>query len=339
MKAIAYQQSLPIEHAEALLDIDLPEPAPGPHDLLIEVRAVAVNPVDTKMRQRAQPAPGQWKVLGWDAAGLVRAVGADVTLFRPGDRVWYAGSLQRPGSNSELQLVDERLVASAPKSLDFAAAAAMPLTTITAWEMLFDRLQVSPGKHHHGQSMLIVGAAGGVGSILTQLARRLTGLTVIATASRPQTAQWVRELGAHEVIDHTRPLDEELRRISAPAPNYVVSLTHTDRHFGAIAHAIAPQGKFGLIDDPAAGTVDIDLLKGKSVSLHWEFMFTRSTFATKDMIAQHDLLNEVAALVDSGVIRTTLGEHFGRIDAQNLKRAHALQESNKARGKIVLEGF
>jgi len=219
MKAIAYQQSLPIEHAESLLDIDLPEPAPGPHDLLIEVRAVAVNPVDTKMRQRAQPAPGQWKVLGWDAAGLVRAVGADVTLFRPGDRVWYAGSLQRPGSNSELQLVDERLVASAPKSLDFAAAAAMPLTTITAWEMLFDRLQVSPGKHHHGQSMLIVGAAGGVGSILTQLARRLTGLTVIATASRPQTAQWVRELGAHEVIDHTRPLDEELRRISAPAPN------------------------------------------------------------------------------------------------------------------------
>jgi zinc-binding alcohol dehydrogenase family protein len=339
MKAVAYQQALPIGHAESLLDIDLPEPSPGPLDLVIEVRAVAANPVDTKMRQRVQPAPGEWKVLGWDATGLVRAAGAKVTLFKPGDRVWYAGSLQRPGSNSEVQLVDERLVGFAPKSLDFAAAAALPLTTITAWEMLFDRLQVLPGKNHHGQSILIVGAAGGVGSILIQLARRLTGLTVIATASRPETAQWVRELGAHETVDHTRPLDEELRRIGAPAPNYVVSLTHTGQHFAAIAHAIAPQGKFGLIDDPQAGTVDIDLLKGKSVSLHWEFMFTRSTFATRDMIAQHSLLNEVAALVDSGVIRTTMGEHFGRITAENMKRAHALLESGRARGKLVLEGF
>jgi zinc-binding alcohol dehydrogenase family protein len=176
--------------------------------------------------------------------------------------------------------------------------------------MLFERLAISPGKHHHGQSILIVGAAGGVGSILTQLARRLTGLKVIATASRPETAQWVRELGAHEVIDHTRPLGDELRRISARAPNYVVSLTNTAKHYAAIAQAIAPQGKLGLIDDPETGAIDIELLKGKSVSLHWEFMFTRSTFATSDMIAQHNLLNEVAALVDSGMIRTTLGEHL-----------------------------
>jgi zinc-binding alcohol dehydrogenase family protein len=338
MKAVAYQQCLPIAHAESLLDVDLPEPAPGPHDLLVEIRAVAANPVDTKMRARAQPAPGNWKVLGWDASGMVRAVGADVTLFQPGDRVWYAGSLQRPGSNSEVHLVDERLAGTAPKSLDFAAAAALPLTTITAWEMLFERLAISPGKHHHGQSILIVGAGGGVGSILTQLARRLTGLKVIGTASRPETAQWVREFGAHEVIDHTRPLGDELRRINAQAPNYAVILTNTAQHYAAIAQAIAPQGKLGLIDDPETA-IDIELLKGKSVSLHWEFMFTRSTFATSDMIAQHNLLNEVAALVDSGVIRTTLGEHLGRISAANMKRAHALLESGKARGKLVLEAF
>jgi zinc-binding alcohol dehydrogenase family protein len=339
MKAVAYQQCLPIAHAESLLDVDLPEPAPGPHDLLVEIRAVAANPVDTKMRARAHPAPGHCKVLGWDASGMVRAVGADVTLFQPGDRIWYAGSLQRPGSNSEMHLVDERLAGMAPKSLVFAAAAALPLTTITAWEMLFERLAISPGKHHHDQSILIVGAGGGVGSILTELARRLTGLKVIATASRPETAQWVRELGAHEVIDHMRPLGDELRRVNAQAPNYVVSLTNTAQHYAAITEAIAPQGKVGLIDDLQTRAIDIELLKGKSVSLHWEFMFTRSTFATSDMIAQHNLLNEVAALVDSGVIRTTLGEHLGRISAANMKRAHALVESGKVRGKLVLEGF
>src|SRR4030095_16084344 len=197
--------------------------------------------------------------------------------FQPGDRIWYAGSLQRPGSNSEVHVVDERLAGTAPKSFDFAAAAALPLTTITAWEMLFERLAISPGKHHHGQSILIVGAAGGVGSILTQLARRLTGLKVIATASRPETAQWARELGAHEGIDHMRPLGDELRRINAQAPNYVVSLTNTAQHYAAIAHAIAPQGKLGLIDDPATGATDIELQEGKSVSLPWEFMITSFT--------------------------------------------------------------
>ncbi len=229
MKAVAYQQSHPIAHAESLLDVDLPEPTPGRHDLLVEVRAVAVNPVDTKIRVRAQPAPGDWKVLGWDASGIVRAVGSDVTLFKPGDRVWYAGSLQRSGSNSELQVVDERIVGTAPRSLDFAAAAALPLTSITAWEMLFDRLEIAPGKGHHGQSIVILGAAGGVGSIMTQLARRLTGLTVIGTASPPETAQWVREVGAPDVIYHTRPLGEALKPTGAHAPNYGVRLTHTEQ--------------------------------------------------------------------------------------------------------------
>ncbi len=340
MKAIGYQQPLPVDHPESLLDITLPDPEPGPNDLLVEVRAVAVNPVDTKVRANARPAPGQWKVLGWDASGVVRAVGAAVTRFKPGDRVWYAGSIQRAGTNSELHLVDERIAGHAPRSLDFAAAAAMPLTAITAWEMLFDRLGLAPGKsQHHGRSIVILGAAGGVGSIMVQLARRLTGLTVIGSASRPETAQWVRELGAHEVIDHSVPLGDELRRIGAPAPNYVVSLTQTQQHFPHIAAAIAPQGRFGLIDDPQSGSIDVNLLKGKSVSLHWELMFTRSSHATPDIGMQHDLLNEVAALVDAGVIRTTLAEHFGRIDAANLRRAHALLESGKSRGKIVLEGF
>jgi zinc-binding alcohol dehydrogenase family protein len=347
MKAVAYQRSAPIADADSLCDTTLPDPSPGPRDLQVEVKAIAVNPVDTKVRVRAQPPAGEWKVLGWDASGVVRAVGTDVKLFRPGDRVWYAGALTRPGSNSELQLVDERIVGAAPKTLDFAAAAALPLTTVTAWEMLFDRLRIartSTGATERAAgrdsgSILILGAAGGVGSIMTQLARRLTGLTVVGTASRPETAAWVLELGAHVVIDHSKPITGELKRIGAPAPDYIVSLTHTDQHFEQIAEAIAPQGAFGLIDDPQPGTIDITLLKRKSASLHWEFMFTRSMFETPDMSAQHAILQEAAALVDAGVLRTTVGEHFGRIDAANLRRAHALLESGKARGKIVLEGF
>lgn len=339
MKAIAFQQSLPISHAESLIDITLPEPVPGPRDLLVDVSAIAVNPVDTKVRVNAKPAAGEWKVLGWDAVGTVRAVGSEVSLFKPGDRVWYAGALQRPGANSELHLVDERIVGHAPATLDDAAAAALPLTTITAWEMLFDRFGIVPGKHHHDEAILIIGAAGGVGSIMTQLARRLTGLKVIGTASRLETAQWVREMGAHEVIDHTKPMVEEFKRIGAAAPKYVASLTQTAQHFKAIAEIVAPQGMVGLIDDPAPGSIDINLLKTKAASIHWEFMFTRSMYQTPDMIAQHRLLTEVASLVDAGVIRSTVAEHFGSINAENLRRAHALLESGKARGKIVLEKF
>lgn len=337
MKAIGYTHSRPIDADDALLDIQLPEPTPGPRDLLVEVRAISVNPVDTKVRQRAEPAAGEYKVLGWDAAGVVRAVGSEVSLFRPGDEVFYAGDLTRPGSNAELQLVDERIVGAKPASLDFAQAAALPLTSITAWELLFERLQIAEGPASAGQSLLIVGAAGGVGSILTQLARHLTGVTVIGTASRAETREWVRDLGAHHVIDHGKPLSEELQRIGIGQVSHVASLTHTDSHLQQIVASLRPQGRLGLIDDPA--NLNVSLLKQKSLSLHWEFMYTRSMFQTDDMIEQHRLLQRVSSLVDQGVLRTTLGEHFGRIDAANLRRAHALLESGKAKGKIVLEGF
>ncbi|MES2263344.1 MAG: zinc-binding alcohol dehydrogenase family protein [Pseudomonadota bacterium] len=337
MKAVAYHASHPIDHADALVDIELPAPQAAGRDLLVEVRAISVNPVDTKIRRNVAPADGQPKVLGWDAAGVVRAVGPDVTLFKPGDEVWYAGSLTRAGTNSELHLVDERIVGHKPARLDFGQAAALPLTAITAWELLFERLGASRDKGIHGKSLLVIGAAGGVGSILVQLARQLTGLTVISTASRPDTAAWVRELGAHHVLDHGKPLHEEIARLGLPPVDYVAALNQTGEHFAAIAELIAPQGKLALIDDP--DNLDVRLLKKKSVSLHWEFMFTRSMFETADMQQQHALLNDVAQLVDSGVLKTTLGERYGAINAANLKRAHALIESNRAMGKIVLERF
>lgn len=337
MKAVGYSQCLPIEEPQSLVDIDLPVPVAAGHDLLVEVKAVSVNPVDTKVRRNSAPPEGEYRVLGWDAAGVVRAIGKDVTLFQPGDRVWYAGSIDRPGSNAELQLVDERVVGPMPTSLDFAEAAALPLTSITAWELLFDRLQISRDTTPTGQHLLIIGAAGGVGSIMTQLARQLTGLTIIGTASRPDTQTWVRELGAHHVINHHRPLTEELQRIGIPQVEYVASLTHTDQHFEEAVAALAPQGRFALIDDPAP--IDVRLLKRKSLSLHWELMFTRPLFGTPDMIEQHRLLTEVARLVDAGTLRSTLVEHYDRIDAFNLKRAHSLIELSQARGKIVLEGF
>ncbi len=337
MKAVGYRKSLPVTDESALIDVELPMPAPGPRDLLVAVKAVSVNPVDTKVRRRAAPPEGEVKVLGWDAAGVVEAVGAEVSLFKPGDAVFYAGSIARSGTNAELHLVDERIVGAKPKSLSFTQAAALPLTAITAWELLFERLDVAAGKSSDNRSLLVIGGAGGVGSILIQLARRLTGLTVIATASRPETRDWCLSLGAHEVIDHSRPLDEELRRIGAPNVELVVGLTQTEAHFPAVVEAIAPQGKFGLIDDPKV--LDVSLLKRKSASLHWEFMFTRAVFETPDMIAQHRLLNDVSALVDDGVIRTTLGEEIGAITAANLRRAHEIVESGKARGKLVLTGF
>jgi zinc-binding alcohol dehydrogenase family protein len=338
MKAVAYYQSLPIDHSDALQDVQLAAPTPGPRDLLVEVKAISVNPVDTKIRRNVAPEDGTAKVLGWDASGIVQAVGSEVSLFQPGDRVYYAGAINRAGANSELHVVDERIVGHMPKTLTFAEAAAMPLTAITAWELLFERLQISQGSADQGQSLLIVGAAGGVGSILVQLARQLTGLTVIGTASRPETQAWVRELGTHHVIDHRQPLSEELQRIGINQVTHVASLTQTDQHFEQLVNALAPQGRLALIDDPSS-PLDIMQLKGKSLSLHWELMFTRSLFETADMIEQHRLLERVAELVDAGTLKTTLGEHFGSINAANLRRAHRLLESGTARGKIVLEGF
>ncbi|WP_339412651.1 zinc-binding alcohol dehydrogenase family protein [Pseudomonas sp. EA_35y_Pfl2_R5] len=338
MKAVAYYQSLPADHADALQDVELPAPTPGPRDLLVEVKAISVNPVDTKIRRNVAPTDGAAKVLGWDASGIVKAVGSEVSLFQPGDRVYYAGAINRAGANSELHVVDERIVGLMPKSLPFAEAAALPLTATTAWELLFERLQVTQGNADLGQSLLIVGAAGGVGSVLVQLARQLTGLTVIGTASRPETQAWVRQLGAHHVIDHRQPLSEELQRIGINQVTHVASLTQTDQHFAQLVEALAPQGRLALIDDPEQ-PLDIMQLKRKSLSLHWELMFTRSLFETADMIEQHRLLDRVAELVDAGTLCTTLGEHFGSINAANLRRAHTLLESGTAKGKIVLEGF
>jgi len=335
MKAIVYtQHGLPIDDPQALLDTELPMPLAGPHDLLVEVRAVSVNPVDTKIRLGV--AVNEPRVLGWDASGVVRAVGANVTLFAPGDEVFYAGSIVRPGSNSQFQTVDERIVGKKPANLGFAEAAALPLTSITAWELLFDRLRVPEGGGE-GKSLLIIGAGGGVGSILTQLARQLTKLTVIGSASRDATREWVTKLGAHHTVDHTRRMQPQLEELGFNQVDIVISLTHTDHHYQDIIEALAPQGQLALIDDP--DTLDAVPLKRKSISLHWELMFTRSMFETADMVRQHELLNRVAAMIEDGALTTTLGEHFGAINAANLRRAHALIESNRAIGKIVLENF
>jgi zinc-binding alcohol dehydrogenase family protein len=345
MKAIVYtRHGLPIDNPESLVDMDLPAPVPGPRDLLVRVHAVSVNPVDTKIRRGAAvTAP---RVVGWDAAGIVEAVGADVTAFQPGDEVYYAGSLIRPGSYSELHLVDERIVGHKPATLDFADAAALPLTSLTAWELLFDRFNVPEQIVAEllvavvgglGRTLLVIGAAGGVGSILTQLAGKLTGLTVIGTASRPETADWVRKLGAHHVVDHAKPMKAQLQALGFEYADIVISLTHTDQHYADIVDILAPQGQFALIDDP--DTLDAMPLKRKSISLHWELMFTRSMYETADMARQREILDRVAVLVDSGVLRTTVGERIGKIDAANLRRAHAIVESNKARGKLVLAGF
>ncbi len=334
MKAIGYKKALPIADDNALLDTILPDPIAKGRDLLVEIKAISVNPIDVKVRSGTNPPEGEYKVVGWDAAGIVRAVGDQVSLFKPGDRVFYAGSLIRPGANSELHLVDERIVGHMPGSHTFVKAAALPLTSITAWEMLFDRLGITA---ESTGALLVIGAAGGVGSILVQLARKLSKLTVIGTASRPETEQWVRNLGAHHVIDHSKPLSQELKKIGFDNVQYVASLNQTGQHFAEIVEAIAPQGKFALIDDPAA--LDIMKLKRKSISLHWELMFTRSMFETPDMQKQHDLLNEIARLIDAGTIKTTVAENFGTINAANLRRAHTLLESNASIGKIVLEGF
>jgi zinc-binding alcohol dehydrogenase family protein len=337
MKAVGYKKSLPIDAQDALIDFEAAKPEPKGRDIRVAVKAISANPVDYKVRKRAAPPEGETKILGFDASGVVDAVGPEATLFKPGDEVFYAGSILRQGTNSEFHLVDERIVGNKPKTLSFAQAAALPLTSITAWELLFDRLGAIPGKSVDPRSLLITGGAGGVGSILIQLARRLTGLTVIATATRPESQKWCLELGAHAVVDHGKPMKEQIEKLKLPPVALVASLTATEQHYKAIAEFMAPQGKFGLIDDPAE--FNVAAFKGKAISIHWESMFTRSSFQTADMIGQHNLLNDVADLVDKGVLRTTLDQTFGTINAANLKRAHALLESGKSRGKIVLEGW
>ncbi|WP_417068528.1 zinc-binding alcohol dehydrogenase family protein [Niveibacterium terrae] len=337
MKAVAYTHSLPISDPRALQDMDLPDPRlESPHDLLVRVRAISVNPVDAKVRLNRSPEPDHPVVLGWDAVGTVLEAGSQASGFKPGDRVFYAGDRNRAGSNSERQIVDARLVGHAPTSLSDAEAAALPLTSITAWELLFERLGVARDGGE-GQSLLIVGAAGGVGSMLIQLARRLTRLKVIATASRPESARWVTELGAHAVIDHHQRLAPQLAALGITEVSMVASLTHTIEHFDDCVEALAPQGKLALIDDFPA--LDVMKMKAKSLSLHWESMFTRSHFQTTDMARQGEILDEIARLADSARLRTTLTRSQGSISAENLRHAHELIESGRSIGKLVLEGF
>ena len=338
MQAIGYKTPGAIDRPDALIDLDLPRPEPKGHDILVAVQAVSVNPVDGKVRRSAGPlGEADYRVLGWDAAGMVEAVGPDVTRFKAGDAVYYAGSIARDGSNAQYHLVDERIAGHKPQSLDWAQAAALPLTSITAWEALFDRLRVKDAVAGAAKAILIIGGAGGVGSIAIQLARALTDLTVIATASRAETQDWVRELRAHHVLDHSQPLAPQVAALGLGAPAYVFSTTHTDRHLADIVELIAPQGRFALIDDPAQ--LDVMGFKRKSVSLHWEFMFTRALFGTPDMGEQARLLDEVAHLVDAGQIRSTLTQVLRPINAANLVAAHKQIESASTRGKIVLEGW
>ncbi|MBU0739177.1 MAG: zinc-binding alcohol dehydrogenase family protein [Alphaproteobacteria bacterium] len=338
MRAIGFHMPQPITSETALVDLELPVPEAAGHDLLVEIKAISVNPVDTKVRRNQTPPAGEARILGYDAAGVVKAVGPDVSLFKPGDEVYYAGAINRPGTNAEYHLVDERIVGLKPKTLSFAQAAALPLTAITAYEALFDRLKVSDPVLGAGRSILITGGAGGVGSIAIQLAKELTDLTVIATASRPETVDWAKSLGADHVINHSKPLAQEFAALGIDPPGFIFSVTHSGQHRLAMAEIVAPMGRICLIDDFPEG-FDILAFKQKVVSLHWEFMFSRPVFQTPDMIEQHKLLTHVAELIDAGKIRTTLDTVLGPITAENLREAHRLIESNRTRGKIVLEGF
>lgn len=331
MKAIA------VIH-ENLQDIELPVPEAQGRDLVVKVSAISVNPVDCKMRAGA--AGGETaRVLGWDVAGVVSAAGPQASLFRVGDQVYYAGSITRPGANSEYHLVDERIVGRKPSTLSAEQAAALPLTSITAWEALFTRMGISRSGADQGKSILIIGGAGGVGSIAIQLAKRLGKLTVVATASRPESSAWVRKLGADHVLDHHGDMPAQLEALGLPQVDFVLCLNEFDRHFAAMAKAVAPQGKICSIVRHEGGPLALDVLFSKSASLVFEMMFTRSMFGTADMLEQHLLLNEVAGLVDEGVLKTTVGQSLGAIDAASLARAHALLEGGRTIGKIVLSGF
>ncbi len=335
MRAVAYMKCLPSSDPESLVDIELDRPKPDGFDLLVQVHAVSVNPVDVKRRAKAD-AGGKPRVLGFDGAGVVVEAGPKATRFKPGDEVYYAGSIDRPGTDAQFHLVDERIVGHKPRTLSFAQAAALPLTTLTAWELLFDRIGVRRGDDP--RSLLIIGGAGGVGSIAIQIARQLTKMTVVATASRPETRDWCRSLGAHHVIDHTRPFKPQLDAVGlSGGVDIVLGLTASDQHLPQVAEVIAPQGRLGLIDDSKG--FDFSAFKTKSVSIHWEFMFTRPVFTTPDIAEQNRILDEVARLVDAGTLRTTLGQIVGPIDAAHLRQAHAIVESGRARGKVVLDGF
>jgi len=336
MKAIGFFKTDPQTGAESLRDIEVPKPSPTGHDLLVKIEAVSVNPVDVKTRSRVPADKKDATVLGFDGAGVVESVGDQVKNFKPGDEVFYAGTLVRPGTYAEYHLVDERIVGPKPKSLSFSEAAAVPLTAITSWEMLFHRLAIP--ERASGASVLIVGGTGGVGSMAVQLARQLTKLTVVTTSfNDDKEREWCRKNGADHVLDHTRPIAAQVTALKIAPVKYVFSTNMTGHHFPEIAELIAPQGRFGLIDDPEP--FDLRLIKVKSVSTHWENMFTRSIFQTEDMDAQHDLLTRLSGMIDNGQIRTTLAEVLGPINAANLTGAHNRIWERRAPGKMVMVGF
>ncbi len=331
MKAVGYTKSLPLTESKALEDIEVPKPKIGSNDLLVRIEAVSVNPVDVKVRMRKEPETGH-AILGFDAAGIVEETGDAVTGFSKGDKVFYAGDITRPGTNAQYHAVDARLVGRHPESLSATDAASLPLTSITAWEMLFDCFKLKEGAGA-GETILIIGGAGGVGSILIQLVKALTGLRVIATASRPETRDWCMDMGADDVVDHSQPLEKEMARLGIE-PRYVAALTRTADHFDSIVQLIKPRGELCVIDDP--GTVNVAPMKQKALSFHWEFMFARSMFQTEDQKVQSDLLNRVAELVDQGRVRSTTQRTLPPLTAATLREAHEIQESGTAIGKTVL---
>jgi len=338
MKAVGFYRYLPIEHPESLLDVELEEPQPSARDLLVEVKAISVNPVDTKRRAAGTRPDTDLKILGWDVAGVVAAAGPEAQFFKPGDKVYYAGSNQRPGANSQLHLVDERIVGRKPINLSFAEAAALPLTTITAWEAMFERMGISKSGSDTGKLLLILGGAGGVGSIAIQLAKKLARLKVVASGSRPDSIAWVKALGADATVDHNKPLPEQMAALGAPEVDYIFCCNNTESVFDALPRLIAPQGRICSIVRMAR-PVELSLLQEKSVSFSWEGMFTRSTFQTPDMEAQHGLLEDATGLLETGALVTTVRENLGKICAAQLKQAHQRIEQGHMVGKLVLEGF
>jgi len=336
MKAVALTSPGPIDRKDSLIDIKIDIPTPGPRDLLVKIYAVSVNPADVQAR-KMMPVEGEYKILGFDASGVVEAIGTDVKGFEPGDEVYYSGTLEGQGTNAEFHTVDERIVGRKPSSISHAEAAALPLTSLAAWEMLFDRLNVERPTADGGNLLFVVGGAGGVGSIAIQLARTLTEMTIIATASRPETKDWVLALGAHHVINHRELMEPQIQKLGLGAPGFVLSTNGTEGHLADIGSLIAPQGRFGPIDRVPG--LDVSLFGMKSVSIHSEVMFTRAMFQTSDMGEQGLLLSKVADLVDEGRVRSTLTEVVGKIDAANMRKAHAMVETGQSRGKVVLEGF
>jgi NADPH2:quinone reductase len=339
MKAIALSRYLPVNHPESLYDIELPKPVPQGRDVLVQVAAISVNPVDVKVRAPKDKIESVPRILGWDAAGTVVEVGTEVETLKVGDHVYYMGDFTRPGTNSEFHLVDERVVARKPQSLSFAEAAALPLTALTAWEALFDRLQVgTPLLGQNGASILIVGGAGGVASIAIQIAAKIAGLTVIATASRPESIAWVRQMGAHHVVDHNADIPQQLSALGITGVDYVLLAASVDQHFQAAANVVAPQGKICAIVE-AHAPLDMELLKAKSAGFIWEMVFTRTMFKTADMARQSGILAELARLVDAGILQTTVQHVLSPVNAEQLRKAHALLEEGRTIGKLVLKDF